>query len=417
MRVSDPPVPTPAHVVLEDRVIGRVGPLDRGPIVVAVAGIHGNEPAGVRALERVHRHLQTVQSDLQGEVVCLRGNLRGLWAKRRFLERDLNRMWTEERVRRLEEAHDRGGTLPAGDELARDRAEWKELRELHAELAPYLRRASRERPLHLLDLHTASAASVPFGLIGDTLRNRGFVRGLAIPILLGLEERLEGSLLEAIGGRGHLTLGVEGGQHDDPAAIDCIESAVWVALENANVLDSGEESRRKVARSRRYLTTIAHDQPGLLEVRYRHGLRSGDGFAMHPGYTNFARVERGQPLGRDVRGEVNSPQDARILLPLYQGLGDDGFFLGRPISWHQDALLLLARRIGLDRFLGLWPGLHRVRDGRAVGFADHEVLVAEPGVDSFLRDELLPSLGYRRARRQDGRWWFARRPEWPREDR
>jgi len=47
-----------------------------GPTLIILGGIHGNEPAGVLAAERVWLRMQKRRAALHGEVVLLRGNTR-----------------------------------------------------------------------------------------------------------------------------------------------------------------------------------------------------------------------------------------------------------------------------------------------------------------------------------------------------
>ena len=51
---------------------------------------------------------------------------------------------------------------------------------------------------------------------------------------------------------------------------------------------------------------------------------------MAPGFKNLAR--EGQLLATDKNGEIRAPKDGLVILPLYQGLGNDGFFWGRAVS-------------------------------------------------------------------------------------
>ncbi|MBW3536111.1 MAG: succinylglutamate desuccinylase/aspartoacylase family protein, partial [Gemmatimonadetes bacterium] len=66
------------------RVLGRVRGAGPGPTLVGVGAIHGNEPAGARALERVLAVLEGRASRLAGDVVALTGNLEALRRGRRF---------------------------------------------------------------------------------------------------------------------------------------------------------------------------------------------------------------------------------------------------------------------------------------------------------------------------------------------
>ena len=66
----------------------------------------------------------------------------------------------------------------------------------------------------MIDLHSTSADGLPFATVGDTMRNRRFAQNLPVTILLGIEEQLDGTMLEYLNNLGAVTLGFEGGQHD-----------------------------------------------------------------------------------------------------------------------------------------------------------------------------------------------------------
>ena len=73
-------------------------------------------------------------------------------------------------------------------------------------------------------------------LFGDTTPQLELAITLPLPILLGLEEQVDGALSEHMTRRGLVTLAVEGGQHDDPASIDHLAAVVWIALSSAGLL-------------------------------------------------------------------------------------------------------------------------------------------------------------------------------------
>ena len=50
---------------------------------------------------------------------------------------------------------------------------------------------------------------------------------------------------------------------------------------------------------------------------------------MEPGFANIQRIQAGQLLARDRQGEIRAREDGVLVMPLYQRLGDDGFFLGK----------------------------------------------------------------------------------------
>jgi siroheme synthase len=83
-----------------ERIIGRHAGAEPGPTLVGIGGVHGNEPAGVRALQRVLAALQTTRPPFHGELVAIAGNLAALEAGRRFVDRELNRRWSRHQVER-----------------------------------------------------------------------------------------------------------------------------------------------------------------------------------------------------------------------------------------------------------------------------------------------------------------------------
>jgi succinylglutamate desuccinylase len=286
-----------------ERDIGRVRGAAPGPMLIVVAGIHGNEPAGVRAAARALEQLGSVR--LAGDVVALAGNVRALRLGRRYQTRDLNRMWT-------------------GDPASGDDPEALERRELGAALDAAL--AAARGPACFLDLHTTSAAGVPFAMIFDTPAHRAFARAFPLPILLGLEGHIAGVITGYMNGRGCMTLACEGGQHDDPASERSLEALLWIAVAAAGLAPPAELPAWPFA----WLDRTRGDLPRLIEVVARQP--AADGFVMEPGFANIARVRAGQLLARDRRGPIHAPADGLVLLPLYQAQGHDGFFLGREVG-------------------------------------------------------------------------------------
>jgi succinylglutamate desuccinylase len=69
-----------------------------------------------------------------------------------------------------------------------------------------------------------------------------------------------------------------------------------------------------------------------VHVHHRHALWPDDGFRMEPGFANLQRIREGELLARDNHGEIRAPETGVLLMPLYQTLGDDGFFLGREVT-------------------------------------------------------------------------------------
>jgi len=302
------------------RTLGEYSGVEPGPLLLVVGGLHGNEPAGIEAARRVLDQLAETRPPLRGKVVALAGNLRALAEGQRYLERDLNRAWWEEDLVRLRASA--AGAIPG---------ELGELRELLVTIEALLENAPEGAIL--LDLHSSSAEGPPFAIMADTTRNRRIAFALSLPVILGLEELIRGSLLTFLGERGHAALCVEGGRNDAPSTLAHLEAAVWLAMAGAGMLRP-EDAPLEIEGLREAIAERVRGLPGLLEVHYRHGLRPEDDFRMEPGYVSFQPVAEGELLARsgpDGTIPVRAPWEGRLLLPRYQGQGNDGFFLGREI--------------------------------------------------------------------------------------
>ena len=325
------------------RVLGDVGAGSAGPLLVCVGGLHGNEPCGVLALERVFARLHEDASALCGRLIGLTGNRQALEAEQRFLDDDLNRIWKRSVMQR------------AGDADAPSIREVAELREIAAELE-VLYRTERGRGF-LLDVHSTSGGGAAFTSLDDTLANRALAFEIPVPHVLGLEEELEGTLVSHLNGLGIPAIGFESGQHLDPASVDRAEAAIWITMEAAGVLERG--ARAEVAFSRELLREQYEAFPRVVEVLHRHPVEPRDGFAMLPDFENFQAIEKGQPLARDGSGPIDAPLRGMILMPLYQGQGEDGFFVVRNVHYVWLKVSGVLRKLRADRILHWLPGVRR----------------------------------------------------------
>jgi succinylglutamate desuccinylase len=363
----------PSSLEREDlrREVGHAGGWAEGPTVVFVAGLHGNEPAGLEALRRVFRQIEDRRIAVHGEIVGLAGNLQALELKRRYLTRDLNRVWARARVAEVD-----AGTP--------DSPEFREQAELLVRLRGAMSHA--RGPVHVIDLHTASSDTAPFVILGDTLRNREFGRGFPLPVVLGLEEHIRGTLMEWVTGLGHLGLAIEGGQHADPRSIDRHEAAIWVSLELAGSIEPVHIP--DLAGHRVLLERASAGIPRLVEVFHRHAIAPGESFRMREGFRNFDPVSRGATLAEHLGRSVQARNRGRMFLPLYQSQGEDGFFLARPVNGVWLAVSAWMRGIGLPRIAPWLPGVSRHPELR-------NTLVVNTAIARFFARKLFHLLGYR----------------------
>jgi succinylglutamate desuccinylase len=369
-----------AENVRFSRVLGRYEGTAPGPTLIVTGGLHGNEPAGAVAARHVLDLLSARAPALRGRVVALAGNLAALAQDRRYLDRDLNRLWTSEAVSALRV-----------QDPALDCVEEREQRAL-LEILEREREAS-SGPLTLLDLHTTSGGGPPFSLMSDTLPNRRLAMFLLVPVMLGLEESIDGTLLEYATRRGDVAVVVEGGGHAEPVAVKNHEAVIWHTLVAIGCLRRDDVP--DIEAHAEQLRRAAVGMPRFHEVRYHHPVHAGDAFRMEPGFTGLQPVERGRLLARDNAGEIRASESGRLLMPLYQAQGTDGFFLVRPVSGFWLSLSVLLRTLRLDALLPFLPGV--TRDDESAGS-----LRVDRRVARWFVVEVFHLLGYhRRLQRED----------------
>lgn len=364
------------------RRIGTLtGPASDGLAVIAVGGLHGNEPAGIRAIERIVAALR--DRPIAGTFIGVAGNLAALAQGRRFLSRDLNRAFTERMV-----ADVRGLASPEGED--------REQRELADLVLAVSRRA---QTTWLIDLHTTSAEGPPFCVMADRLCNRDLAFSLPIPTILGLEEYIEGTLLSWAEAHGCMGVTIEGGQHDLHSSVDHLEAALWIGLDEVGLVSLPTEER---AGWEAHLREAAPNTPHILEVVHRHPVRDGDGFEMEPGFHNFNPIRRGEVLASDHKGQIQAGHHGYLLMPSYQKEGDDGFFESREVAGAWLTVSEMVRQAGLERALHHLPGVDR--DPR-----EADVYWADLRIARLWTSEVFHLLGYQRIREEAGRRAFRRR--------
>ena len=357
-----------------------------GPTLLVTGGVHGNEPAGVHALRRVLAALGDVGPRSCGRFVALAGNLPALAAGRRFLSRDLNRGWGAASIAALE-------GRPASERTPEDHQQSELLRRF----AEVERTATG--PVLYVDLHTSSADGPPFLCLADTIDNRRLGLATGVPIILGIEETIDGASLEWFAERGIAAFAVEGGRHESREAVDNLEAVLWGLLVRLGIVP---EDRVDLEAHRRRLRRAVGDAPAIVEIVHRQVIAPADRFRMQPGYVNFARVDKGALLATDRSGDIRAPAACHVMLPLYQELGDDGFFLARRVRriW-----LWLARWMRAARLAGLLPLLPGIRRHPQ----DRDTLLANPRVARWFVVEIFHLLGYRKERPHGDRLAFSRR--------
>ncbi|MEO1011291.1 MAG: succinylglutamate desuccinylase/aspartoacylase family protein [Bacteroidota bacterium] len=356
------------------RIIGHIKGKDKGPTLLFFGGIHGNEYSGVQALEHVFQRLGAGSFDVKGNLIGIRGNLPALLQGKRFIKTDLNRMWSTSKIKAIQEKKE--------VELTEEEGELLELLQVVTDIL-----STMEPPFYFVDFHTTSSKTLPFITINDALINRKFSKLFPVPIILGIEEYLQGPLLSYINEKGYVSLGFESGQHTEINAVKNSISFLWLALVFSGFLE--KEAVTDFESHYRQLQCSAQNNTSFYEVVHRHALVEEDGFWMKKGFRSFEHVQKGTVLAMDGAKELRAPQDTIVFMPLYQEQGEEGFFLIQRIPKWALAWSAFLRRIRTHGWLTYLPGISW-KDGKK------EELLVNLRVAKFLTRPFFHLLGYRK---------------------
>ena len=351
------------------RIIKQITGSKKGPTVVFFAGIHGNEKSGIKALREELKPF--TPDNLSGTIYAISGNLRALDKNQRYLDEDLNRLWTKDRIKAIQ----------SKDHL---NTEEEELLGLLRLLMRILETSTP--PFYFIDLHTTSSKSLPFITINDAIINRRFSKQFPVPIVLGIEEYLEGALLSYINQLGYVSIGFESGQHDDIQAL-----RNHVAFINLTLVFTGIVKEYNTDKFKAYynqLKNAGQYHSCFFEIIDLYRIDRNDEFKMCNGFDSFQAIRKGEQLATHKQRIITSQYNARIFMPLYQKKGSEGFFVIKGINTLFLKLSVWLRLLKTDSLLSILPGIfwHNKNQG---------VLKVDLKVAKFLAKPLFHLLGYR----------------------
>ena len=302
------------------RIIGQYSGKQKGPLLICLAGIHGNEPAGIHALELMFKMLEVEpitnpHFTFKGKLIGLRGNLKAIQAGKRFIEKDLNRQWTTDNVHKCKVA--------PSHTLAPEEQEIKELISIiEDEVHSY-----RPEKLVLLDLHTTTATGGIFTVATDDDESVRIGVELHAPVVKGLLKGIKGTTLHYFNNENFepdtVAVCFESGQHQEALSVNRAIAAITNCMRTIGCVRAEDVENRHDE----LLIEYSRHLPKVTELISYHPIQKGDHFEMVPGYVNFQAVRKGEVLAHDRHGPIKAVADGYLLMPLYQKQGDDGFFL------------------------------------------------------------------------------------------
>ncbi len=303
-----------------DRLIGSYSQNKQGPLLLCIGGIHGNEPAGVNALSLLLKMLEVepiTNPDFQffGRLIGLRGNIQALQHGQRYIQEDMNRMWTPERLAAIE-------AKPSGS-LQNEELEVYQLRKMVDDI---IETYQPERLL-VMDLHTTSSSGGIFALVPEDKEIEYIATEMHIPVVKEITKGLRGTTMNYFSDKNFdipvKEIVFESGQHHEPRSVNRAIAGIVNCMRTIGMV-RGEDvenvhDQLLVEHSRRI--------PMFTRMIHAHALSEGDQFKMNPGYHNFDFIEKDEIVAHDINGPIASPVSGYILMPLYQEQGSDGFFI------------------------------------------------------------------------------------------
>lgn len=296
-----------------ERILGSFSGGDSGKLMIIVGALHGNEKAGLKAINSVFLDIQKHNIPVNGQVYGIAGNQQAIEANERFLNYDLNRSWKSPHMETLL-------TLDV-DQLTEEDLEQVQLYQLLEKLSQ-----GDYTDKYLVDLHTTSADNGNFIVHPGKPADTDAVRALKLPVVINLHTFLPGTLLHYMSEKGFASFAFEGGQIASQRAIDVHTLGVWELLLKSGIIEE-QHLPDSVDSYAEMVSNLHANLPMTVKVLHRHEVLPTDHFKMLPDYENFQAVTRGEVLANDASGTITSPVDGLIFMPLYQKAGNDGFFI------------------------------------------------------------------------------------------
>ena len=321
-----------------ERIIGKIIGKTKGPTIVFFGGIHGNETAGVFALKEMFSKINPKK--IKGTIYGITGNLKALNKNQRYIKQDLNRLWL----------NGKSEIINKQTQLSNEKEQQHELNRILKEILQ-----NESEPFYFIDLHTTSSKTLPFITINDALINRKFSTLFPVPIVLGIEEYLDGPLLSHINQLGYVSLGFESGQHVEKEAINNALAFIFLSLIFTGVIDKTD-----VLDFDRYFSQLekaAKNNNEIFEIIYLYKIKEKENFKMNKGFKSFQSINKGEFLAITNGKRLKSPHNGKLFMPLYQNKGKEGFFIIKRINPFFLKLSEILRRVRIDNLLPILPGV------------------------------------------------------------
>ncbi len=314
---------------MSNRIIGRFDGNEKGPLFICFGAMHGNEPAGIQAIDLVLKMLEVEpisnpDFNYNGRFLGLIGNTRALEKGVRFIDKDLNRHFIPKHIEEI-----RQRSLSAID------SEDKELIELLDTIDQEIKDYQPEKIL-FLDLHTTSSLGGIFTICENTEDSIRIASALHAPVILGFTRGLKGTTLHYFSEDNFkqktISITFESGQHEESLSTNRAISAIINCMKEIGAVKNYQVENFHEEILIKYSTRL----PKVATLLERYAADPDHQFRMKPGYGNFQYVKKGEVIAKDKNGPIAVKEDGLLLMPLYQKKGEDGFFVIKVLEERHD---------------------------------------------------------------------------------
>ncbi len=263
------------------------------PHVGVCGSMHGNEPCGGGAVERIAARFRDGELEpAQGTVYLIHANPEATEQRRRYTDGgdDLNRLWDFAFVDTIRQ-----------EAWGYEHRRVLELKEVLGGLDIFL------------DLHSAATATPAFGVSNGEAGIDEVAKQIGISYLVqswyGLADKVIIGFLKL---SGVPALSVECGSHGDPEIIDKAERIAMSFLRATSAIDDGEKNNGNEVKTVRVVETIT---------------RPSEDFHFGSPWKGFQPLEAGTLVGRDRVTEI------RVSQPCYAVLPNEGVAVGEDVIY------------------------------------------------------------------------------------
>lgn len=296
---------------MRKRTIGKYTEGRKGPLLLVLGAVHGNEPAGVKALEYLFKmldveHITNPNFEFKGTICGIIGNTQAYKRRVRYINQDMNRLWLNYEHINSQES--------------------REIKEIIS-LSKKLIKKHKAKQLVVLDIHTTSSGGGIFVIPGLGQQSVQIARKINAPVINDMLAGVFGTTMHYFIEKNTQVqtdaLTFESGQHEDPISINRAIAGIINCMKAINMVDKKhvENIHDKI------LTEYSKDLPNVSSLIYKHEIGAEDTFTMKPNYLSFQKIKKGEHLAEQNGQKVLAPFGGRILMPLYQKLGSEGFYI------------------------------------------------------------------------------------------